>query len=219
MYARAQRLAHWFLLYRDSVLALKSTAPNRHFEWLPIGFNDRVFRDQDLERDIYALWVGRRYEPLHSALMHHCAKRGLHYEFFEPPGRYMSLDELSRLVARSRYFLAVPADLEDPLRTGGMSTFAMRYLEGAAGGCRLLGAKPRSGEFDLMLPHDAIVECAPDGSNLEAVLEEADADPEFDRKAQTACAHVHALHPWSKRADWIYARLQSGPEQDLFSVT
>ena len=218
-YARAQRLAHWFLLYRDSVLALKSAAPNRHFEGLPIGFNDRVFRDQGLERDIYALWLGRRYEPLHSALQAYCAERGLHYEYLEPPGRYLPLDELSRLVARSRYFVAIPADIEDPIRTGGLSTFAMRYLEGVGAGCRLLGAKPRSGEFDLMLPDDAIVECAPDGSDLAAVLEAADADPAFEQKGRAASAVAHANHTWSHRANWIYSRLDGGPEQDLFSVT
>jgi hypothetical protein len=69
-----------------------------------------------------------------------------------------------------------------------------------------------------MLPDDAIVECAPDGSDLATVLETADADPAFEQKARAASEHAHATHTWSHRAEWIYSRLNGGPEQDLFSV-
>jgi hypothetical protein len=214
-YAKAQRLSHCFVNFRSSVLALKSIAPNRHFEWLPFGFNDAVFREQGLKRDIYALWVGRRYGPFHEALRTYCTRRGLAYEYLDPPGRHVTLDELSNLAARSRYFLTLPPDLEDVVRTGGSSPLTLRYLEGVGAGCRLLGARPRSGEFELMLRADSIVECTPDGSNLEEVLEEADADPGFAEKAATASQHAHALHPWSRRAEWIHGRLVGGPEHPL----
>ena len=217
-YAKVQNLAHCFVNFRSSVLALKSMAPNRHFEWLPFGFNDRVFRDQGLERDIYALWVGRRYEPFHEALVAHCASRGLHYEFLEPPGRPIPLDELSQLAARSRYFVTLPPDLGDPIRTGGSSPLSLRYLEGIGAGCRLLGGRPGSGELELMLPGEPIVECAIDGSDLERRLDSADADPAFATKTETMYRHAHAVHPWERRAEWIHARLRGGPEQDLFGV-
>ena len=217
-YAKAQRIAHCFVNFRSSVFALKTAAPNRHFEWLPFAVNDRVFVDRDLERDVYAFWVGRRFDPFHHALIEHCARRGLNYEYVEPPGYPMPLDELSNIASRSRYFITLPPDLGDPLRTGGLSPMSLRYLEGPAAGCRPLGARPNSDEIDVMLPSGSLVECAPDGSDLSEVLDAADADPSFDERRTAARDHVHAVHTWDRRADWIYARLQGGPEQPLDRV-
>jgi hypothetical protein len=218
VYAKAQRLSHCFVNFRSSVFALKNIAPNRHFEWLPFAANDRVFRDLGLERDVYAFWVGRRHEPFHRALIEYCSRRGLVYEFLEPPGYPMPLDELSHLAARSRYFITLPPDLGDPLRTGGLSPMSLRYLEGAASGCRLLGASPRSGDLDVMLPPESLVECALDASDLAEVLDRADADPDFEAKRVAARDRVHELHTWDRRAAWIHARLRGGPEHPLDRV-
>jgi hypothetical protein len=185
-FVRAQRLACCFLAYRIPALSLAQSNPNRRYEWLPIGFNHKVFCDQGLERDVYAFWMGRRYAPLHDALLRRCRERGLNYQYLEPPGRPIALEELSRLAARARYFVALAPDIDDPVRTGGTSPLTARFLEGVGAGCRLLGVRPRSGEFELLLPEDALVECAPDGSDLADVLEEADSDPEFVAKAAAA---------------------------------
>jgi hypothetical protein len=206
-FVNAQRLACCFVAYRIPALSLAQSNPDRRYEWLPFGFNDRVFRDQGLERDVYVFWMGRRHTPLHDALLRHCRKRGLDYQYLEPPGRPIALTELSRLAARARYFVALAPDIEDPLRTGGASPLTPRYFEGVGAGCRLLGVRPRSGEFELLLPEDALVECAPDGSDLADVLEQADSDPEFAVKASAACEHIHREHTWERRAVQIYERL------------
>jgi Glycosyl transferases group 1 len=206
-FVNAQRLACCFVAYRIPALSLGQSNPDRRYEWLPLGFNDQVFRDQGLERDVYAFWMGRRYAPLHDALLRHCEERGLDYQYLEPPGRPIALADLSRLCARARYFVAVAPDIEDPLRTGGTSPLTARFLEGVGAGCRLLGIRPRSGEFELLLTEEALVECAPDGSDLSDVLDEADADSAFAAKASAACEHVHREHTWERRAVHIYERL------------
>jgi hypothetical protein len=206
-YVNAQRLACCFVAYRIPALSLAQSNPHRRYEWLPLGFNDRVFRELSLERDVYAFWMGRRYAPLHDALLRHCRERGLDYQYLEPPGRPIALTELSRLAARARYFVAVAPDIEDPLRTGGTSPLTARFLEGVGAGCRLLGVRPRSGEFELLLPNEALVECAPDGSDLADVLEKADSDPDFAAKASAACEHIHREHTWERRAVHVYQRL------------
>jgi hypothetical protein len=205
-YFRLNRLAHCFVAHRIPALALVQSQTHQSYEWLPLGFNDRVFRDHGLERDVYAFWIGRRYASLHEALLSYCSEHGLDYQYLEPPNRAIPLDELSRLSARARYFVTAPPDIEDPIRAGGTSPLTLRYLEGAGAGCRLLGVRPRSGEYELMLPDDALVECAPDGSDLASVLEKADADPEFEAKASVACAHVHREHTWERRAMHIHER-------------
>jgi hypothetical protein len=215
-YAKAQRLAHCFLSFRPSVYALKSAAPNRHFEWLPLGFNNHVFRDREVERDIFAISLGRRYEPFHEALEGYCRQRGLRYECIE--GGAGTLDELAELTSRSRYFVTLPPDLEDPMRTGGLSPLTLRYLEGPGAGCRPLGKSPPSGEVEVMLPPRAVVECSPDGSDLEAVLDRAEADPDFEAIRLATRDHVHEMHSWERRARWIRARLEGGPEHPLDSI-
>jgi Glycosyl transferases group 1 len=206
-YFRLNRLTHCFVAQRIPALALAQQQTHQSYEWLPYGFNDRVFRDHGLERDVYAFWIGRRYASFHEALLRYCSEHGLDYQYLEPPNKAIALDELSRLSARARYFVTAPPDIENPIRAGGTSPLTGRYLEGAGAGSRLLGVRPRSGEYELMLPDDALVECAPDGSDLASVLEKADADPEFEAKASAACAHVHRKHTWEQRAMHIYKRL------------
>jgi hypothetical protein len=206
-YYRLNRLAHCFVAQRIPALSLAQSQTHQSYEWLPYGFNDLVFRDLGLERDVYAFWMGRRYASFHEALLTYCSEHGLDYQYLEPPSKAITLDELSCLSARARYFVTVPPDIEDPIRAGGTSPLTGRFLEGAGAGCRLLGVRPRSGEYELMLPDDALVECAPDGSDLASVLEKADADHEFAAKAAAACEHVHREHTWERRALHVYQRL------------
>ena len=206
-YVNAQRIALCFLAYRISALHLATENPGRRYEWLPFGFNSKVFFDHGLERDVYAFWMGRRHAPFHEALIRHCQSRGLEYRFFEPPGLRIPLDELSTLAARSRYFVSIPTDIQDPIRTGGVSIMGPRYLEGLGAGCLLLGALPGSGEFERLLSKDAIVECAPDGSDLSAMLDAADARADLDGAAAKLCQEVHREHTWENRARHVYERL------------
>ena len=66
-----------------------------------------------------------------------------------------------------------------------------------------------SGEFQDLLPSDAIVECAADGSNLSTVLPAADADPQWEEKRVRARDLVHQRHGWEQRAKHIYERVMS----------
>jgi len=64
----------------------------------------------------------------------------------------------------------------------------MRYLEGIAAETRLLGVVPRSGEFDELLPRDAILEVAPDGSDL---AERLDFEPAtLERGSDVRCSRA-----------------------------
>jgi hypothetical protein len=83
----------------------------------------------------------------------------------------------------------------------------MRYLEGLASGARLLGVLPNPDEYERMLPLDAVVRCAADGSDLEAALDRDFADPLADHKRRAAQRRVVAEHGWERRAETIHARL------------
>ena len=101
------------------------------------------------------------------------------------------------MIARSRYFVVTPPNLDNPARTGRYSPMMMRYLEGLGSGARLLGILPNREEYDRMLPASAVVCCAPDGSDLEDALDRDAADRLADDKRRAAQERVVGEHAGS----------------------
>jgi glycosyltransferase involved in cell wall biosynthesis len=195
-----------FVAFREGCEELRRRFPSGRFEWLPFGIDTNVFRPGHGERDIFAFWMGRRYEPLHQALLAYCRERGLDYRFTRRSGE-LSTEELRDTVGRCRYFVVTPPDLDDSDRTGGFSPLVMRYLEGLAAGARLLGVLPTSGEYEDLLPREAILEVRPDGSDLARRLDEDVDNAAGWNAAALARDLVRREHSWSKRADQIHDRL------------
>jgi hypothetical protein len=69
MLAVAQRLDPCFVAYREAYEELRARFPGGRFEWLPFGIDTDVFDSMSQERPIFAFWMGRRYEPLHQAMI------------------------------------------------------------------------------------------------------------------------------------------------------
>jgi Glycosyl transferases group 1 len=205
--AVTQRLNPCFVAFREAYLELKERFPLGKFEWLPFGVDTGIFDSApDGERPIFAYWMGRRYEPLHLALIRYCAERGLDYHY-PKPGEFATPAELGRLVGSSRYFLVGPPNLGSPERTGGFSPFVMRYLEGLSAGARLLGVLPGSGEYERLLPLTAILQVDKDGSDLAAKLDADRNDPDARQATAEARVYVREKHSWARRAAQIYDRL------------
>ncbi len=205
--AVAQRLDPCFVAMREARDELAHRFPRGQFEWLPFGVDTDAFVDHGGERDIFAYWMGRRYEPLHRALTDYCASRGLRYHQ-TVGGEVSSPAELGRLVARSRYFVVTPPDLDNPQRTGGFSPLVMRYLEGLAAGARLLGVLPGSGEFETLLPTESILQVAADGSDLATKLDRDRDDRAGAEAVVAAQAIVRREHSWKRRAERVFEVLE-----------
>lgn len=205
-----QRLNPCFVAFREGCYELKRRFPQGRFEWLPFGVDTDVFDSEPGERPIFAYWMGRRYEALHRALIAYCEQRGLEYRYTQRSGEFPNPKDLGRLVGSAQYFVVSPPDIADPSRTGGWSPFVMRYLEGLAAGARLLGVLPRSGEYERLLPLDAILVVAPDGSDLAAKLDADRENPAARAAVDRARLLVREQHSWERRAQQIFDRLQSG---------
>jgi hypothetical protein len=199
-----------FVAFREGCCELKRRFPSGRFEWLPFGVDTDVFDSVPGERTVFAYWMGRRYEPLHNAMIRYCSERALDYRYTQRSGEFRDPFELGQMVGRSRYFLVAPPDLGDPARTGGYSPFVMRYLEGLSAGSRLLGVLPRSGEYEALLPLDAILQVAPDGSDLATKLDADQRDCQVNAAVERARKLVRQEHSWSARADQIFKRLSVG---------
>jgi hypothetical protein len=208
--AGAQRLDPCYVIPPQAATALQGAFQSLAARPLAVGYNGDAFHDLYLERDIDVLWIGRRDPALHSALLALGQRGRLVYHFLEPPDKALPLDELNQLIARSRYFVVTPPDLTDTSRTGSYSPLTSRYLEGIAAGARLLGVSPRSGELVALLGPGAIVECAPDGSDLEVVLDAAARDVDAEARRIDLRDKVVQNHSWQHRAVAIHDDLVTG---------
>ena len=205
-----QNLNPCFVPFREGYIDLKNRFPKGRFEWLPFGVDTGVFDSVPGERPIFAYWMGRRYEPLHQAMIRYCSERGLTYRYTLRSGEFSDPSELGKVVGSSQYFLVAPPDYTDPARTGGYSPFVMRYLEGLSAGARPLGLLPKSGEYDMLLPRDAMLVVAPDGSDLAAKLDADRARAEVRLAVERARIFVREHHSWERRAEQIFERLNTG---------
>lgn len=202
-----------FLPYREALDLLRPSAPGRYIH-LPFAADTKVFADRGLERDIDILSMGRRYEPLHRAILTYADANGLNYQFRERTGFIDDPMELGRLASRARYFVCTPTDLNPHRPTGGFSPIVMRYFEGLAAGCRLLGALPKSGEYEALLPREAILEVKVDGSDFADKFARDNSDQSWLPAVAAASRLVRREHGWDARArtivDTIAARCRAG---------
>lgn len=203
------RLDPCFVAFREGYKELKTRFPSGRFEWLPFGIDTNVLDSVPGERPIFAYWMGRRHEPLHQAMLRYCAGRGLDYRYTLRSGEF-SPSELGKIVGSSQYFLVTPPDVDHPDRTGGFSPLVMRYFEGLAAGARLLGVLPRSGEYEMLLPLDAILQVARDGSDLATKLDADRNNPSGRAAVEKARLIVRQHHSWARRAEQIFDRLSTG---------
>ena len=208
--AVAQRLDPCFVAFREGCDALQRRFPRGRFEWLPFGIDADTFRPTNNERDVFAYWMGRRYDVLHRALLDYCQERGLDYKYTVVSGEFSDPKDLGALVSRCRYFVVTPPDLDNPTRTGGYSPLVMRYLEGLAAGARLLGVLPKSGEFEDLLPRSTICEVESDGSDLAEKLDADSQNVDGWRAVEEAGELVRREHSWRRRAQQIHERLTAG---------
>ena len=197
--ATVERHDPCFVAYRDAAKDLSRRFPFGKFVWLPFGCDTSVFYPRLQEKSIFAFWMGRRDEPLHQALLAYCEARGLRY-IYHNDGRYTT-EELGSICASSQYFVVTPPH---PGRSGGYSPLVQRYLEGLAVGTRLLGVLPLNGDYQMLLPTEAICAVRPDGSDL---AERLDADQIIGNRqqiAETVGAFVRKHHSWQKRGEQIF---------------
>ena len=205
-----QRLNPCFVAFHEGLMELRRRYPQGRFEWLPFGVDTKVFDSVSGPRPIFAYWMGRRAGALHQALVEYCSQRGLAYRYTLRSGEFPNARDLGQVVGSTQYFIVAPPDLADPERTGGFSPFVMRYLEGLAAGARLLGVLPASGEYEALLPTEAILTVAADGSDLAEKLDADRQNPEVWQAVARARDLVRATHSWERRAKQIYQRLGEG---------
>ena len=205
--ATIERLNPCFVAFLETTTELKRRFPLGKFVWLPLGANTDLFYPRKEEKPNFAFYMGRRHEPLHQALLKYCEARDLKYLYSD---KFLYGDELGRAVSSAQYFVTSPRQVIDPKTKTAFSPLTLRYFEGLAAGVRLLGPLPASGEYEALLPTDALCEVSLDGSDLAERLDRDRQNPDNQRAVEAAAALVREHHSWRRRGQQIYDFLEHG---------
>jgi hypothetical protein len=210
--ATIERLDPCFIAYLEATTELKRRFPLGKFVWLPHAGNADIFYPRKEGKPNFVFYMGRRHEPLHQALLKYCDTRGLKYLYSD---RFMFGEELGRAASSAQYFVASPREMIDPKTKTAYSPLSPRYFEGLAAGTRILGTIPESGEYNALLPTDALCEVSLDGSDLAERLDRDRQNPDNQRAVDAAAALVREHHSWQRRGQQIYNYLEHGGPLDL----
>jgi hypothetical protein len=212
MAAMIERLDPCFVAFLETATELKRRFPLGKFVWLPLAANTDIFYPRKEEKPYFAFYMGRRHEPLHQALLKYCEARGLKYFYSD---RFLYGEELGRATSSAQYFVVSPRGVIDPKTNTAFSPLTLRYFEGLAAGTRLLGPLPASGEYEALLPTDALCEVSLDGSDLAERLDRDRQNPDYQGAVDAAATLVREHHSWRRRGQQIYDFLEHGGPLDL----
>jgi hypothetical protein len=212
MAAMIERLDPCFVAYLEATTELKRRFPLGKFVWAPLAANTDIFYPRKEPKANFVFYMGRRHEPFHQALLKYCEARGLKYLYSD---RFLYGEELGRATSSAQYFVVSAREVIDPKTKTSFSPLPLRYFEGLAAGTRLLGALPASGEYEALLPTDALCEVSLDGSDLTERLDRDRQNPDNQRAVDAAAALVGEHHSWRRRGQQIYSYLQHGGPLDL----
>jgi glycosyltransferase involved in cell wall biosynthesis len=138
---RRQRFRQLFVSARDSVTWLTPRLPQTRIHWLPEAVEASRFDPSRplAGRPVEVLELGRNHPDYHRQIVTACGTRHRHLfgEYFDP------LRELPGALAKARCLVCFPRRMTHPEQAGGVETATIRYFEGMAAGCLLVGHAPQ----------------------------------------------------------------------------
>ncbi|HQT79424.1 MAG TPA: glycosyltransferase [Rhodopila sp.] len=175
--------------------------------------------------DVYSF--GNRSAAVHRTLLEMTRQDDIFYVYDTLTGANSPVRDwaehralLTGMIKRSRYFIGFsPASLAGAKagKVAGEQVVPARLFEGAAGGAIILGSAPRCPEFDACFDWpDAVIEVSPDGSDIESIIRELDANPDWtERIRRTNVAGCLRKHDWAHRWEHILSAVGMQPLPQL----
>ena len=175
--------------------------------------------------DVYSM--GNRAEGPHRQLVALAERRNLFYLYDSLSSSDSQVKNwrehrllLANIIKRTRYFMgfspaAVVGAKSD--RIVGEQVLPSRLFEGAAGGAVILGTAPQCAEFREYFDWpDAVIEVSPQSSDIAAVIDELDAQPErTERVRRTNAVRCLLRHDWVYRWEHILSTIGMEPLPQL----
>ena len=160
--------------------------------WLPMGFNENVWKDYGLKKEIKVIQYGRKHPYLHDFFLNLYGRGYIHL--------LKEREILARYLNRSYFYAVFPRNLTEPQFTGNISPVAMRYYEGIACKSMPVGFKPYSKEFDLLFSDNiTMIEYKNDKQFKEELDYYLRNEEEYQKAVSKNYEHVHKEHTWASR--------------------
>lgn len=175
--------------------------------------------------DVYS--IGNRAASLHSQLVALAQRRNFFYVYDSLSSTDSRVKEwsehrllLANMIKRTRYFMAFnPATLDTGKagKIAGEQVLPARLFEGAAGGAVILGTAPQCQEFQACFDWpDAVIEVPPAATDIAAVIDGLDAQPQrLDRIRQTNAVRCLLQHDWAYRWEQVLTTMGLQPRPEL----
>ncbi len=175
--------------------------------------------------DVYSM--GNRAMGLHRQLVALAERRNLFYLYDSLSSSDSQVKNwrehrllLANIIKRTRYFMGFsPAAVVGAKshRIVGEQVLPSRLFEGAAGGAVILGTAPQCAEFRECFDWpDAVIEVSPQSSDIAAVIDELDAQPErTERVRRTNAVRCLLRHDWVYRWEHILSTIGMEPLPQL----
>lgn len=153
--------------------------------------------------DVYS--IGRRSPIMHKSLLEVTERENFLYLYDTLKGlemrNYREHRTLySKLIKRSRYFIANKAKFDSGNQIGNQEELGSRFFEGAAGGAVMIGIPPVCEAYNTHFNwSDAVIEVSDNTTDIADIIAELDAQPE---RLQKICKEnlINSL----LRHDWVY---------------
>ena len=207
---RQHRVRLAFFTARKSAEAMSGRIEGLEAVWMPEAIDTARYLEGKpfAERTIDLLELGRRSEDYHQKITGHCERRGYRHLYQKGPQQlvFESREDLLHGLADTRVLVCFPSSLTNPERSGEVETLTLRYLEGIANGCILLGHCPA--ELQELFGYDPVVAADMDapGHQLDAIL----ADPgQHEHLTRRNLQRLREVGTWDRRAETILSALRA----------
>jgi len=172
--------------------------------------------DFDKDRSLDIVSIGRRSPVTHKALVERSENESFFYYHELTNGSVLRIDNhqqhrtlTSNVLKSSRYFLTNYAKADLPDQILGEYEIGYRFFEGAAAGNVLIGAQPHGHLYERFFDwDDSIIPVNFDEPNINAIIDELDAQPErIERIGRNNVANSLLKHDWVYRWEQILNKL------------
>lgn len=117
-------------------------------------------------------------------------------------------NDLAKEIAKSRFFLQAPQNIDNENKTGGISEVTARFYEAMACKSLIVGIKPRD-SFDRLFPYENAMIEVTEADFADKIDYFINNPEEYDRIVEKNYEYVMANHRWKNRYDIMILQLST----------
>lgn len=207
-FLRRYRIKTAFFSARQSADWVREHVAGVDAIWMPEAIDPAPYQNDVPidQRTIDVLELGRRSATFHDRITEHCRQRGYCHRYQLAPTSLVFDDRAAFLqgMTQTKIMICFPCSQTNPERSGDVETMTLRYLEGMASGCVVLGHAPQ--ELLDLFGYNPVVEADMDrpGLQIDTILGAIDSyQPLIERNR----SRLAAVGTWDRRVDAMLSLL------------